>query len=132
MLKDIQTTNEDGPCAFNNYFRNWLGFRMGRNRKAWLQAYRDERRRVSHEIAQDTRALRGSLAIAQNRLSSLFGQVQADVASQIEALRQRDNFISSGKSLYAAAAHETENPVVPFKKLVAPPLPYIGKLPPNK
>ena len=128
----LTKSNKNGPGEFLNVFRYMAA--GGTNlREYWRNAYRNERRAISHAVARDVHALRGSIASAQARLAQLAASVRNDVAPQLQAIRERDDFINSGKSLWVHARETGKGKALePFKKLIAPPLPYVGKLPPNK
>jgi hypothetical protein len=68
---------------------------------------------------------------ARANVAKLASEIRVDIAPALRAIRERDDFINSGRSLYAEA-HRVESAANTSRKLAKPPLPYVGKLPPNK
>jgi len=103
---------------------------MTQARTNWQETFRAQRKAISRDVKQFERGLRNAAAIARNSLAKLFTGVHQDIAPQLESIRQRDDFINSGRSLYAEAQRH-EVPIAP-RKLAKPPLPSNVPMPPNK
>ena len=128
----LQTAHLNKQTKQNKRKKKTMAKQTTQARQTWKQAYQAQRKAIARDCKAYLRGLRPAIELAQANIAKLAQQVRADAAPALQAIRERDAFINSGKSLFAWAASKESGAVPAFKKLIAPPLPYVGKLPPNK
>lgn len=67
------------------------------------------------------------------RIKTLRADIQASISGELRVMRETDNFIASGKSLFVFIRESRDNAILARReaRLMIPPLPTGLKLPPN-
>ena len=96
------------------------------DRAAWRH-FRKQLVKLSRNHAKGKRE-----TLVNGRLNQLARNIREELEPVLSNVRRVDMLINSGLSLVSAVRELNKGDMVePFARPIAPPLPYVGKLPPN-